>query len=65
MIILFILFIALISQSYCTVQEVDWESIKKYTSALDKFIDKKIEDLNVLYFIFFISYKLLVYLALT
>lgn len=65
MIILFILFIALISQSYCTGQEVDWESIKKYTSALDKFIDKKIEDLNVLYFIFFISYKLLVYLALT
>lgn len=45
MIILFILFIALISQSYCTGQEVDWESIKKYTSALDKFIDKKIEDI--------------------
>ena len=34
-----------ISQSYCTGQEVDWESIKKYTSALDKFIDKKIEDI--------------------
>ena len=38
-------FNALISQSYCTGQEVDWESIKKYTSALDKFIDKKIEDI--------------------
>ena len=34
-----------ISQSYCTGQEVDWESTRKYTSALDKFIDKKIEDI--------------------
>lgn len=33
-----------ITQSYCTGQDVDWESIKKYTSVLNKFIDKKIED---------------------
>lgn len=33
-----------IDLSFCTGQDVDWESIKKYTSVLDKFIDKKIED---------------------
>ena len=33
-----------ISQSFCTGQDVDWDGIKKYTDALSKFIDKKIED---------------------
>lgn len=34
-----------ISQSFCTSQDIDWDGIKKYTDALSKFIDKKIEDI--------------------